>query len=131
MKDPIPPFKKSMVVYHFSCHCDNDYIGQTSRRLNERLKEHVPRCVKRFLANPTADYKSNKTLINAAKKSSIAKHLLDNHKECGKFYKDSMFKIIRYCKTAYQLKVTEAVIINTFEPTLCVQQEFDYVTALI
>ena len=130
-KDPIPLFNKSFVVYHFRCHCGNDYIGQTARRFVVRLNEHVPKCVRTFLANPIGAYRNDKQLVNAAKKSSIAKHLLNNHKECGKHYEDSMFKIIRNCKSDYQLKVTEAVLISTLEPTLCVQQEFDYVTVLI
>ena len=130
-KDPIPTFNKSMVVYQFNCHCDSDYIGQTSRRFNERLKEHVPKCVRMFLNNSSNDYKNSKTLTNAAKKSSIAKHLLENKDSCGKNYNNSMFKIIRSCRTLYQLRVTEAVLISTFEPNLCIQQDFDYATVLV
>ena len=120
-----------MVVYHFTCHCGNDYIGQTSRRFNERLKEHVPKCVRNFIANPTDNFENNITLVRASKKSAVAKHLLNNAKECGKRYADDCFKIVRICKTEFHLKVAEAVLISTFEPSLCVQQEFDYVTALI
>ena len=120
-----------MVVYHFTCHCGNDYIGQTSRRFNERLKEHVPKCVRNFIANPTDNFENNITLVRASKKSAVAKHLLNNAKECGKRYADDCFKIVRICKTEFHLKVAEAVLISTLEPSLCVQQEFDYVTALI
>ena len=41
-KDHIQVINKSKVVYHYQCHCDNDYVGQTARRLMERVREHVP-----------------------------------------------------------------------------------------
>ena len=129
-KDPIHLVDKSMVVYHFVCHCGNDYIGQTSRRFIERRKEHTPKCVKEFISNPTYNYKDNLTLVRASRKSAVAKHLLNNAKECGKRYADDCFKIIRICKIEFQLKDTEAVLIRTLEPSLCVQQEFDYASAL-
>ncbi len=69
--------------------------------------------------------------MRAAKKSAVAKHLLNNAEECGKKSTDDCFKIVRVCKTEFHLKVAEAVLISTLEPSLCVQQEFDYVTALI
>ena len=37
---------KIFVVYKFECYSDNSYIGQTSRHLKTRIKEHVPKCVK-------------------------------------------------------------------------------------
>ncbi len=39
---------------------------QTSRRFAERLKEHVPKCVKKFIANPIYDFNDNITLAIAA-----------------------------------------------------------------
>ena len=77
------------------------------------------------------DFNKNITLVRAAKKSAVAKHLLNNAKECSKKFNDDHFKIVRICKTEFHLKVAEAVSISTLEPSLCVQQEFDYVTALI
>ena len=37
------------IIYRFNCFCDRRYIGQTSRHLKTRVKEHVPRCVKSFI----------------------------------------------------------------------------------
>ena len=131
VKDHIPPTNKSMVVYHFKCHCENDYVGKTTRRLIDRIKEHVPRCVRRYLDNPSGDFTKNDTLVNASSKSSIAKHLLKNYSTCGRNYNDDCFKILRSCTSNFQLTVNEAICILTLQPTLCVQREFDYTTALI
>ena len=131
-KDHIPLLNQSTVIYRFECHCENDYVGKTSRRLVDRIKEHVPACVRSFLAHPhDQNYAVDVPLFNASKKSSIAKHLLDNYATCGSKYSDEQFRILRRCKTDFQLSVGEAVRILTLEPTLCIQQKFDFTTSLI
>ena len=40
-KDPVPKQERASVVYHIPCNnCPQAYIGQTSRTLTQRLKEH-------------------------------------------------------------------------------------------
>ena len=34
-------FSKSSVVYKFTCACKATYVGETSRRLNTRIIEHL------------------------------------------------------------------------------------------
>ena len=41
-KDPLPKIAKSNAIYHFKCGCGSSYIGKTSRRLGDRMKEHIP-----------------------------------------------------------------------------------------
>ena len=41
-KDVLPALQKSNVIYQFSCHCDSRYVGRTSQRLLDRIKQHVP-----------------------------------------------------------------------------------------
>ena len=42
VKDPIPKFLKSFVVYKFICPgCNASYIGETTRHLSTRIKEHL------------------------------------------------------------------------------------------
>ena len=65
-KDHIPTFNKSTVIYRFSCRCGNDYVGKTSRRLVDRIKEHVPVSVQRFLAHPFDNFMQDTTLNNAS-----------------------------------------------------------------
>ena len=57
--------------------------------------------------------------------------ITNNYSTCGKTYSIDNFKILRQCNTNFQLTVCEAVMILTLEPTLCIQQKFDFTTSLI
>ena len=41
-KDVLPAYHHNNVIYQFVCHCDSRYVGRTSQRLQERIKQHVP-----------------------------------------------------------------------------------------
>ena len=130
-KDPIPKNNQSMVIYQFKCCCDSSYVGRTKRRFIVRMKEHVPKCVEEFIQGPqVAPYTNNIKLVRAARKSSVAQHLLEN-KECGKSFDWSSFTILHKCRSLFQLKVMEAITITTLKPVLCKQCEFDFTTVLI
>ena len=45
-KDVLPALQKSNVIYQFSCHCDSRYVGRTSQRLQDRIKQHVPKPIR-------------------------------------------------------------------------------------
>ena len=131
VKDHIPVKDTSMVVYHFQCCCENSYVGQTARRLGDRIKEHIPPCVtKHYQKTPDADYRKNSTLNNAARRSAISEHLLKN-KKCGLAINETKFSILRKCLSTFQLHVYESVLIAAMEPSLCKQREFDFVTSFI
>ena len=72
----------------------------------------------------------NKTLMNAAKGSAIAEHLLQNPK-CGSSIEQSKFTILYKCVSVFRLKILESVVIAALEPKLCKQSEFDFVTSFI
>ena len=43
IKDPIPKMHNHDIIYHIVClknNCNEDYIGECARRLNERTKDH-------------------------------------------------------------------------------------------
>ena len=44
-KDVLPAFYQSNIVYQFLCHCDSRYVGRTSQRLQQRIKQHVPKTI--------------------------------------------------------------------------------------
>ena len=45
-KDVLPAFYQSNIVYQFLCHCDSRYVGRTSQRLQQRIKQHVPKTIR-------------------------------------------------------------------------------------
>ena len=47
-KDVRPSHHQNNVIYQFVCHCDSRYDGRTSQRLEERIKQHIPKSI----ANP-------------------------------------------------------------------------------
>ena len=44
-KDVLPAIHQSNTVYQFLCHCDSRYVGRTSQRLQQRIKQHVPKTI--------------------------------------------------------------------------------------
>ena len=42
-KDVLPTFQQSNVVYEYLCHCDRRYLVRTSQRLQDRIRQHVPK----------------------------------------------------------------------------------------
>ena len=61
---------------------------------------------------------------NAAKRSSVAEHLI-NSRDCARKYDISKFKIIHHCNSVIDLVKLEAISIFLEKPELCKQKEFD------
>ena len=43
--DVLPAFHQSNIVHQFLCQCDSRYVGSTSQRLQQRIKQHVPKTI--------------------------------------------------------------------------------------
>ena len=41
-KDVLPAEKINNIIYLFTCDCGHRYVGKTTQRLEERVKQHVP-----------------------------------------------------------------------------------------
>ena len=100
---------KSSVIYEFTCQCDSGYVGRTTQRLGDRIKQHVPSNIR------------NKT--GKTSDSAIGQHLLDNP-DCAKLYNDDMFQIIGRARSSFHLAFLESIYIQTKKPSLCRQKEF-------
>ena len=60
-KDVLPSHHHINVIYQFVCYCDSRYVGRTSQRLEERIKQHVPRSIaKVFPAHARPTHAQNK-----------------------------------------------------------------------
>ena len=63
-KDVLPSHHHNNVIYQFVCHCDSWYVGHTSQRLQERIKQHVSRSIRK---HHSSQDRSN--LFHACKKN--------------------------------------------------------------
>ena len=84
-KDVLPAVQKSNVIYQFSCHCDSRYVGRTSQRLQDRIKQHVPKSFhscsfsqKRLLPARRCKSSTQTNTQSLASDSAIGLHLLQN-----------------------------------------------------
>ena len=123
-KDVVPTKQQSMVVYQYVCRCDCRYVGRTSQRLQDRIKQHIPKAI-RNQAQPNRDlFQSNHTSTSA-----IGQHLLNNEK-CASHYDDNQFSILAKGRTLFHLSTLEATFIKILQSELCRQKEFVYTLKL-
>ena len=129
-KDIVPTTQKSCVVYEFSCRCEARYIGRTTQRLADRIRQHVPTSIRKksntVREQPPRLCKNNNSKNNNSKincESAIGQHLLTNP-EYAKTYTDDNFRIIGQGRSSFHLSVLESVYIKTQNPVLCKQKYF-------
>ena len=129
-RDVPPAFHQSNIVYQFLCHCDSRYVGRTSQRLQQRIKQHV---LKTILQEHLSQDRS--TLARSCKPirsfkaetsfSAIGQHLLQNP-TCAHEYNNNKFSILARGRTFFHLFTLVATYIKTSKPSLCKQKEFVY-----
>ena len=130
-KDCVPATQKSSVVYEFTCQCDSGYVGRTTQRLEDRIKQHVPSHI-RNKTHPKREQPSRSCKTKITTKtcdSAIGQHLLENP-DCAKNYNCDMFRIIGKARSSFHLAVLESVYISTKKPLLCRQKEFVFTLGL-
>ena len=79
-KDVPPITQKTFVIHEYKCHCDSRYVGGTSQRLQDRIKQHVPQCLRQQLTRPRRSQPHRSCKRNDTKPdcdSAIGHHLLD------------------------------------------------------
>ena len=115
-----PTTKKSSFVYEFTCKCDSGYVGPTTQRLWDRIKQHVPSNTRNKTALQREQPPQLQGLKNTAKTSdsAIGHHLLDNS-DCAKFYNDNMFQTIGRAWPSFHLAALELIYIQTKKLPLC------------
>ena len=84
-RDVLPALQKSNVVYQFPCYCDNQYVGRIPQRLQDKIKQHVPKFIrscsssqKRFLPVRRCKSSTQNNTQSLACDSAIELHLLQN-----------------------------------------------------
>ena len=104
VKESLPKTLRSNVVYKVTCAgCDSVYVGETSRHLSTRVREH----------------------LQTDKNSNIFKHLRGSDK-CRESCSDNCVTVIDTASTYHQRKIKEALHISWEKPILNKQvQHFD------
>ena len=125
-KDVLPSHHRINVIYQFVCHCDSRYIGRTSKRLEERIKQHVPRSI----ANPPASH--NRQSLSALARPTYAHNNFTNlplfnnlttpNTPFTKTTKNFLFSL----EVALLFTSLEVTFIKSLNPLLCKQKEFVY-----
>ena len=95
-KDVLPSYHQSNVIYQFVCNCDSRYVGHTSQRLEERIKQHITKSItnpptphiRQSLPRPGKD-----TSPRQFHESAICQHLLDNA-QCALDYNKDIFSVL-------------------------------------
>ena len=124
-KDVLPSHHHSTVIYQFVCHCYSWYVGRTSQRLEERIKQHVPRPITNSPASHNSQSPSHSCKANIRpqqfRESAIGQHLLDNA-QCTLHYNNKKFSILVRGRSSYHLSGLEATFIKSLNPLLCKQK---------
>ena len=107
LKDRLPDFSSSSLVYKFVCDCGSVYYGRTSRSLAVRAAEHVP-----------------KWLITGGSGrsgSAITSHVLQC--DCVRGSLRDKFSIVFRARNDRVLRILEALSIKLYKPDLCKQKD--------
>ena len=131
-KDVLPAIQKSFVICEYKCHCDSRYVGRTSQRIQDRIKQHVPQWLRQQLTRPRRSQPHRSCKRTDTKPdcdSAIGQHLLDNDR-CALNYDDKRFSILAAARSSFHLNLSEATYIKTRRPVLCRQKEFVYTLKL-
>ena len=103
IKDKVPKFLRSGVVYLFKCRCCSaSYVGQTTRHLHVRISEHLE-------ISPITGKPSSSPVM-----SSILSHL--NTTDHSANFDD--FTILSSCSNTSELMIHESLLISKLKPSL-------------
>ena len=94
-KDVVPTKQQCMVLYQYVCRCDCRYVGRTSQRPQDRIKQHIPKAIRNQTQPDRVFIQSNHTSTSA-----IGQHLLNNEK-CASYYDDNQFSILAKGRTLF------------------------------
>ena len=105
--------------------------GRTARRLQDHIKQHVPKWLRQHTASqrvqPNRACKRKQPTPECD--SAIGQHLLEND-QCAANYNDDQFSIPNTARSLFHLSLLKASLIKVRRPNLCKQKEFVYTLKL-
>ena len=122
-KDVPPASHQSSIAYQFLCHCYSRYVGRTSQRLQQSIKQHVPKTILQGLSSQdrstlACSCKPIKSLKPETSFSAIEQHLLQNLTRARE-YNNGRFFVLARGRTSFHLSPLEATYIKTSKPNFC------------
>ena len=111
-KDKLPILLQHNVIYNFECTCGCRYVGRTGRRIEDRIKDHVPKWLANELKCPP---RSNRTPASA-----VTRHL--QVCDCPSVVARTRFKVLYRSESDFMLRILEALTIKHTSSDLCVQE---------
>ena len=124
------------MIYQFSCHCDSRYVGRTSQRLQDRIKQHVPKSIcccsssqKRLLPARRCKSWAQTNTQSLASDSAIGLYLLQNP-SCAQHYDDSRFSIFAQGRSLFIYQLLKPLSSKLLTPpsagkkNLCTAQRY-------
>ena len=114
----------------FSCKTTNNFtllikFGRTSRRLEERIEQHVPRSITNPPASPNCQSLSCSCKANIRPQqfheSAIGQHLLDNA-QCALYYNNEKFSILARGRSFFSVLLLKQLLLNLSNP-FCVSKK--------
>ena len=131
-KDHLPADQISNVIYLFSCHCGDSYVGRTSQRLEERVKQHIPPGLAQCTSSSATTKKArgrprkNPDVLAPSKSDSAITRHLKNSGSCLSAVRQNIqdhFRVLAKARDWAHLCTLEAVFIASKKPALCAQKE--------
>ena len=112
-KDVLPASLQINIVYQFLCHGDSGYVGRTSQRLQQRIKQHAPETIfQKHISQDRSTFARSCKPIRILKAetsfSAIGQHLLQNP-TCARGYNDGKFSILACGRIIFPLSALEAI----------------------
>ena len=114
-KDVLSTTQKSSVIYGYKCHCDSPNIGRTSQRLQNRIIQHVPQCLRQQLTRPRRSQPHRSCKQKNTKPDcdfAIGQHLLENGQGALN-YDNKWFSILATARSFFHFNLSEAAYIKT------------------
>ena len=120
-KDAVPTIQQSMIVYQYLCRCDCRYVSCPSQSLQDQIKQHVPKSIRRILQPERLSIKcecKSTSQVSPASYFAIGQHLLKN-KDYAIHYDVKPFSILANGRSHFHLSTLETTYIKTLKPELC------------
>ena len=130
-KDVLPAHQKSSVIYEYKCHRDSRCEGRTYQRLQDCIKQHVPKWLRQLTGSQRIepDRACKKKQFTPECDSVIGQHLLEND-QCTANYNEDQFSILDTARSRFHLTLLEVSYIRVRRPNPGKQKEFVYILNL-